>query len=529
MLIFSTWIILDVMVLHISSGVTRSSYDAMVRWRILTPPADPRIVVIDIDEASLAKMAGEFGRWPWPRDTLATVLDHLEKQAPLAIVWDIVFADADKLNPGGDAAFNAAVARSTRSHFSVIRLPSHNDTASQLDQNALPGLWLSGRPLRTISTTSTATVALIAPALPAVASSKLGFANGYPDSDGVLRRYRYSEQLPDGSEIQSTPLSVWRALDPQGYAQFVRSDLNNTMNKEQLIVWRAPRHEYTRLSFADVFRRIETGQNPSGLFDFKGKIVLIGSTAPSLHDIHPTPLSATNPGLLVLATVTDNLLNGHFTHELPRWLQVALTIALCAGIAVLMRFRSVVAVDPTLLLFAVPAALLGISYASLNGLPVYLDLQLAASLVLIFMGVLRYWISLRRDYWCSAPRVIGTTVVWPWQRATPWTETAIDRLIELVQTHAPNCRLILLDHAATWPRRLRWPELACYVAIAGPQAELINARDKMRLTLFRLAQRSLEPIVVGAPISREHLAHTALVGWARLQNSGIKKHADSTT
>lgn len=529
MLIFSTWVILDVMVLHLSSGVARSSYDAMVRWRILAPPADPRIVVIDIDEASLAKMAAEFGRWPWPRDTLATVLDHLESQAPLAIVWDIVFADADKLNPGGDAAFNAAVTRSKRSHFSVIRLPAHNDAASQLSQHVLPGLWLPDRQPLVSSSIPTATVALIAPALPAVSASRLGYANGYPDSDGVLRRYRYAEKLPDGSQIQSTPLSVWRALDPQGYAQRERSDANSLMDKEQLIVWRAQQSEYTRLSFADVFQRIETGQSPSGPFDFKGKIVLIGSTAPSLHDIHPTPLSPTSPGLLVLATVTDNLLNGHFTHEFPRWLQVALTIALCGSVAVLMRFRSVVAIDPTLLLVAVPASLLAISYASLNGLPIYLDFQLAASLVLIFMGVLRYWISLRRDYWCSAPRVLGTTVVWPWQRSTPWTETAIDRLIELVQTHAPNCRLILLDHAATWPRRLRWPELACYVAIAGPQAELINARDKMRLTLFRLAQRSLEPIVVGAPISREHLAHTALVGWASLQNSGIKKHAETST
>ena len=68
-----------------------------------------------IDEASLARMGKEFGRWPWPRDTLASVLTHIERQQPAAIVWDIVFSDADRLSPGGDAAFNAAAARSRHS------------------------------------------------------------------------------------------------------------------------------------------------------------------------------------------------------------------------------------------------------------------------------------------------------------------------------------------------------------------------------------------------------------------------------
>ena len=82
---FSAWILVDVFVLRVTSGLSRSSYDAMVRARIVSAPADPRIVIVDIDEASLARMGKEFGRWPWPRDTLATVLRYLEAQQPLAI------------------------------------------------------------------------------------------------------------------------------------------------------------------------------------------------------------------------------------------------------------------------------------------------------------------------------------------------------------------------------------------------------------------------------------------------------------
>ena len=39
---------------------------------------DPRIVILDIDEKSLAeKEKGGEGRWPWPRDTMAQIMDRL--------------------------------------------------------------------------------------------------------------------------------------------------------------------------------------------------------------------------------------------------------------------------------------------------------------------------------------------------------------------------------------------------------------------------------------------------------------------
>ena len=99
MLVFSLWVVVDVLLLKLTSGLANSTFDAMVRQRLVAAAPDPRILIVDIDEASLLAMSREFGRWPWPRDTLATVLDFLEQQQPAAIVWDIVFSDADR--PGG--------------------------------------------------------------------------------------------------------------------------------------------------------------------------------------------------------------------------------------------------------------------------------------------------------------------------------------------------------------------------------------------------------------------------------------------
>lgn len=98
------------------------TYDNLVRQRLFTPAVDPDILIIDIDEASLAHMAPDFGRWPWTRDTLAATLGWLEGQGAKAVVFDILFSDADTLNPSADASFAAAVANSKTSYFPVLRL-----------------------------------------------------------------------------------------------------------------------------------------------------------------------------------------------------------------------------------------------------------------------------------------------------------------------------------------------------------------------------------------------------------------------
>ena len=61
----------------------------------LTMPrdVDHRLAIVDVDERSLA--AG--GRWPWPRDHLARLVDNLFDHYRVAVVgFDMVFAEADE-------------------------------------------------------------------------------------------------------------------------------------------------------------------------------------------------------------------------------------------------------------------------------------------------------------------------------------------------------------------------------------------------------------------------------------------------
>ena len=478
-IVFSLWAVADMAYFKVSSGLAQNSYDAMVRARLYAPPADPRILIIDIDEASLSRMAGEFGRWPWPRDTLATVLDYVEKQAPAAVVWDVLFADPDRLSPGGDKAFDEAAKRSAHSHFPVVRLPAANDGKSKLSRSNLPNLWLPSTDAAVNQ--STQTLAVIPPFLASIANSRLGYNNGYPDSDGVLRRYRYVERLPGGGVIQSIPVSVARSLNTaqmQNTSNLIAEDdaftptVGKKILKDKLMVWRKNANAYPRVAFADVFNAAEGGKPLKTLPDFKGKIIVIGSTAPSLHDIHPTPLAPAQAGVDSLATAIDNAVNGHFVAELPRWLQAGLAVLMCVLLAYWVSGfqggKGLASLDPALLIL--PAALLAISFASLNGTPLFVDLQLAAGTALLFLAALRTWNGWRRDHWCgyspTPEALIGV------HASQPLAGVGLDRLIGMLAKYAPACRVVAGDASATWPASLRWSELARFCAVCGPTQQL---------------------------------------------------------
>ncbi|NJS35753.1 MAG: CHASE2 domain-containing protein [Brachymonas sp.] len=480
-LALSAWAVSDLLVFKLSSGIANSTYDAMVRARLYAPAADPRIVIIDIDEASLQAMSKEFGRWPWPRDTLATVLDHLEKQQPAAIAWDILFADPDRLSPGGDKAFDAAAGRSLHSHFSVTRLPPAFDAQSQLDARALPGLWLT----QGSDATKTSTVALIAPALPSVAAGKLGFNNGHPDADGVLRRYRYAENLADGSSIQSIALAICRSLNAASNAvsstvnaikriapcaHFLPASGLNDVKKPSLIVWRKQANSYPRIPFSDVFAQAEGGKSLRAVPSFAGKIVLIGSTASSLHDIHASSLGSGHAGVDILATAIDNAINDQRWAELPAWLLATTAVLLVLAMAAWVLRHGVKALDHWLI--PLPAVLLGISYASLHVGGLFIDLHLSVGIALLFIALLKLWNGWRHNYWCGDTPVAKDVALLPLHLKMPAADAGLDRLIRQLELHAPLCRVIGGDASATWPARLRWPEALHYVCIHGPSAQL---------------------------------------------------------
>ena len=517
-LVFSLWALVNVVVLRATSGLANSTYDAMVRARFHAPVNDPRVVIVDIDEASLASMALEFGRWPWPRDTLATALDYIEKQQPAAIVWDVILSDADRLSPGGDKAFDEAAKRSARSHYSVVRLPPVYDAQSKLTRAVLPGLWVKTTGDLRQPSEALSPVALIAPVLPSVAAGSLGYNNGYTDADGVLRRYRFAETLADGSSIRSIAIAVAQSISTLSATKIIAAyahsksvtGLFGSEKNDDLMVWRSKANSYPRIAFADVFAAAEGAKPTQSVLSLAGKIVLIGSTASSLHDVHPTPLSPKQAGVDSLATAIDNAVNGHLLHELPRWLQSLLAIALTLGMAAWVQLRGISSLDAALLLL--PGALLGFSYLSLNtpgwlGSAWFIDLQLAAGVALLYIALLRIWNGWRRNVWCGdLPAGSVSPAVMALQYPRPVADVGLDFLIRQLERHAPACRVVGGDATATWPAKLRWAELHHVCAVAGPIVQLERLAASWQVQQL---VHCTPPTPLGETTSREQIAQTA--------------------
>ena len=100
------------------SGVT-APLDAWVYDRLVlgaAPAADPRIVVVDIDQKSLA----ELGRWPWSRRTHAQLVDRLRVAEAKGIAFNILLSEPALFDPEGDALLARAIGRSGRVVLPVL-------------------------------------------------------------------------------------------------------------------------------------------------------------------------------------------------------------------------------------------------------------------------------------------------------------------------------------------------------------------------------------------------------------------------
>jgi CHASE2 domain len=83
---------------------------------------DSRVVIVDIDEASLASV----GQWPWPRSIVARLTAAIAAMEPAVIGIDILFPESDRLSPEQFArSLPAAIDDATRAQ--LLALPANDE------------------------------------------------------------------------------------------------------------------------------------------------------------------------------------------------------------------------------------------------------------------------------------------------------------------------------------------------------------------------------------------------------------------
>ena len=289
--------------------------DSFVRTQAALLSPDPDIVLVDIDEKSLAAMEKEAGRWPWPRVVYADLIEGLAAQKPRAIVFDIMFTEADRFRPQDDAAFGDSAARHANTYFALLRLPRADDGKGPPIAQLASELGLT----RTKAADPNARIALVPPlALPSAVYGRTGLITFSEDRDGVGRRYLLRETVA-GWQIPSLPARV--AFD-LGFPVPDQDDL--------VLAWRGGARSFPRASFSDLYEDFgrQARKRPPG--EFTGKIVIVGTSATGLQDLRVTPMSSLHPGAEILGTAIENLKNGRQMRHAPLWWSALLGFVLIA-------------------------------------------------------------------------------------------------------------------------------------------------------------------------------------------------------
>jgi CHASE2 domain-containing sensor protein len=264
------------------------------------------IVIVGIDDASLAAI----GRWPWPREVHARLLDVLTSAGPRAVGLDLMFSEPD---PQGDARLAAAMRRSGK-----VVLP------------------LRMAPLQS----GNAMVSLPVPPL-AAAAAGLGHLHVELDVDGIARSVFLREGFGDvlWDHFALTMLQVAGAASPASAmpAAVAAPGSPGWWRREQpyLIPFSGPPRHVRRVSYLDV---LEGRVPPASMRD---AIVLIGATAPGLMDAYPTPVSSQDalmPGVEISAQLLAALREGRSLRPATPWEAALLTVAVLALAAAALRF-----------------------------------------------------------------------------------------------------------------------------------------------------------------------------------------------
>jgi adenylate cyclase len=356
------------------------TYDTRLNFNRLNT-IDDRIVIVDIDESSLALV----GRWPWGRDKLATIVNNLFDIYQVNVVgFDIVFAEKDESS--GLKQFEHLASRELKDdplfHKALDNLRPSLEydqifARALKDRNVVMGYYFKP----TVPENEIAQTGLLPPAitkmnpqwgsrlpinkafgyggnlevLQSSAHSGGFFDNPFVDSDGVFRRVPLV-QLYQNHLFASLALSTTQAYlgksnlelnvvtDGDKVDQYYALEsihLNELRipvdsNGAVYVPFRGLSYSFPYVSAQKILNRTI---DPKIL---KDKIILIGTTAPGLLDLRSTPVQNVYPGVEVHANIISGILDERINHR-PAWAigyQFVFLILIAVSMALLLPIAS---------------------------------------------------------------------------------------------------------------------------------------------------------------------------------------------
>lgn len=329
------------------------------------------VVIVDVDDKSLTFE----GKWPWSRDKVADMVRVLQESGAAVIAFDVLFPEKD---------FNAAqmllnyLSQQPKSNVEVANYLSAQLSIFDYDlrlaevlskSDVVLGIFFNdklyqdigvlGKPFlgadhlsNLIVPKMTHYTGSIAPLIEA-ARYTAGFVTTIPDEDGILRRspmfIEYNHALYPALALEAARLYFLIDKVSLDTRQLGKSRVLLGINLgdiyiptdsagKLLIQYLGPSFTFPYVSATDVLHKKFPAQV------FSGKVVIIGSSAVGIGDMHAMPLQlAGYPGCEVHANLIENIVAKNFISS-PIWiigLERIIIIVVGLTIAILSMYSTV--------------------------------------------------------------------------------------------------------------------------------------------------------------------------------------------
>jgi len=289
-------------------------------------PKSDRIVIVDIDEASLK----EYGQWPWPRSIVSDLITKLSDANAGIIGLDIVFAEPDQTSPHSIASkikdytadldnYDLILAETLASTPTVGGYIFTFEENEQDKTALIPAVFIEKGLHENNSMLQPKGVILNIDLLQEKFYSS-GFFNNIPDTGGMIHRVPLVMRY-DGIVYPSLVMEMARIYSGVSKVEIYGNEVGiekiqfgdfiiPTDHTGRLIVnFRGAGKHFKYISAADILNETFNPQ------EITGKFIFVGTSALALSDLRSTPFDSTIPGVEVHANTLDNILEGDFIYE----------------------------------------------------------------------------------------------------------------------------------------------------------------------------------------------------------------------
>ncbi|PWF43100.1 CHASE2 domain-containing protein [Massilia glaciei] len=415
--------------LHFNTVERMDAFLSGLRMRVTPVVHDPRIVIVDIDEASLV----EVGRWPWNRDVVARLVNQMTgRYGVAAIGFDVVFSEPDNTSGYGVLqglargqlkdvpGFGAQVAglRERLDYDGLLAKAIEGKpvvlgytVSAKLSKGVLPKPafdldFLNGRALdaRDSAGYEANTERL------ANAAAGAGIFSANTDPDGILRSADMVTRIGDKFYPSLSLATVAVALGARAVKPYLDKSVDDMSERERGYGG----YEAFQIHYGE--KRVKlfaVGENLSALIEFRGRggpgggafsyvpaadvlsgkadpdvlagaIVLVGTTAPGINDLRATPVNPEYPGVEVHANLIASILDNSFKRRPDYALGIEVGQLVAAGLVLSVALALLPPLASIALTLAAGAAVMALNYALYARLDWVLN---EAAIVLLVAGL----------------------------------------------------------------------------------------------------------------------------------------------